>query len=90
MELFLKRTINDKADKAIFKEADQTFEIEESGNIKEIRFDPQNWIFKDLKYEYNISNEKFALENFDITTKSYRRKVDISYNATKNKMLQWN
>lgn len=79
----LDRVINDNQDKPIFTQADQNFEIPVSGAVKEVRFDPSNWIFKDLKYVRQVTNDKLGLRDFEIKTTSYRRKVTVSYEVPK-------
>ena len=57
--------------------AEQNFEFEIEGTVKDVLFDPDNWIFKDLKYIRKVMNEKFALQNPEITTSENRRTIMI-------------
>ena len=79
----VKKVINDKITDPKFKEAEQNFEIEVDGTVKDVLFDPSNWIFKDLKYVRKVSNDKLALQNFEITTTDYRRKLEVKYEVPK-------
>ena len=63
--------------------AEQNFEFEIEGTVKDVLFDPDNWIFKDLKYIRKVMNEKFALQNPEITTSENRRTIMIKYDVPK-------
>lgn len=58
-------------------------EIDVSSNFKEMRFDPANWVFKDLEYVCEVTNENFELEDFQIETTNHRRKVAVKFNIAK-------
>jgi len=79
----LKKTINTDQNKNRFKDLDQYFEIPVNGTVKDVRFDPDNWIFKDLKFVRQVINDRYSLENLQIKTSNHRRKVQIEYNVPK-------
>jgi len=79
----IKKTINDDQNDDVFRDANQYFEIPVNGSVKDVRFDPDNWIFKDLKFVRKVENDRFALENLKITTSNHRRKVQIKYTVPK-------
>ncbi len=62
----IKEVINDDQNAAVFNQAEQRFEIPVEGNVKTVRFDPDNWIFKDLKYVMKQTNHRFPLEDMQI------------------------
>ncbi len=84
----IKQTINDDQEAPVFNQAEQRFEIPVTGKVKALRFDPSNWIFKDLRYVRKEYNARFPLENFEIETSDYRRKVTISYNVPKKQDVE--
>lgn len=79
----IKETVNNNQNDDAFGDADQYFVIPVNGEVKDVRFDPDNWIFKDLKYVRKVTNDRFALENLEITTTNHRRKVQVKYNVPK-------
>lgn len=79
----IKEIINTNQKDDAFQESNQYFEIPVDGNVKDVRFDPDNWIFKDLKFVRKVENDRFALENLQITTSNHRRKVQIKYSVPK-------
>ncbi|MBL4648493.1 MAG: peptidase M1 [Aureispira sp.] len=79
----IKKTINADPNDDTFRDANQYFEIPVTGNVKNLRFDPDNWIFKDLKFVRKVENDRFALENLVITTTNHRRKVQVKYTVPK-------
>jgi aminopeptidase N len=79
----VKQVVNDNQNDAMFGKADQTFEIPVTGTVKDITFDPDNWIFKDLKYVRHLINDKLALEGVEIVTTEHRRMIEVKYNPTK-------
>ncbi|MGH1335417.1 MAG: M1 family aminopeptidase [Aureispira sp.] len=84
----IKKLINDNQEAPIFNQADQRFEIPVSGAVKTVRFDPSNWIFKDLKYVKKVYNERFPMENVVIETADHRRKVIVSYTLPKKQDIE--
>jgi hypothetical protein len=79
----IKKTINDNPKEESFGDANQYFEIPVDGTVKDFRFDPDNWIFKDLKFVRKVENDRFPLENMEITTSNHRRKVQVKYTVPK-------
>lgn len=79
----VKKLINIDQHKAIFNQADQTFEIPVNGTVVDVLFDPSNWIFKDLKYVRKVDNDRFALKDLEVVTSNHRRKFEVKYNASK-------
>jgi aminopeptidase N len=79
----IKETINTDPNDDSFGDANQYFEIPVNGTVKDVRFDPSNWIFKDLKFVRKVENDRFVLENLEITTSNHRRKVKVKYNVPK-------
>lgn len=77
------KIINEEQDGEQSGKANQTFELEFDRSVERLEFDPANWIFKDLKYVRKLSNEKLNLENFEISTSGYRRKITVNYNVPK-------
>lgn len=77
----IKEIINTDQNDAAFGDANQYFEIPVNGTVKDFRFDPDNWIFKELKFVRKVENGRFALENLAITTSNHRRKVQIKYSV---------
>lgn len=61
----------------------QQITLELPADFKELQFDPSNWVFKDLKYVCKVTNDRFELADFDITTSNHRRKVTVSFDASK-------
>ena len=84
----IKETINTNQRDEVFNETNQYFEIPVNGTVKDVRFDPDNWIFKDLKYVRKVENDRFALEDFEITTSNHRRKAQIKYNVPKKQDIR--
>lgn len=84
----IKKIVNDNQDTPIFNEANQRFEIPVKGTVKTLRFDPSNWIFKDLKYVKKIHNSRFPMENVTIETTNHRRKIAISYTLPKKQDVE--
>lgn len=78
-----KEILGDKNNDPEFYKANQKFEIPVTAAVKELRFDPDNWIFKDLQYVRYIMNEKFGLTNVEIIESDYRRKLEVKYNVSK-------
>jgi aminopeptidase N len=66
-----------------YTEAEQSFEFDMDATVTDVLFDPDNWIFKDLKYVRKVMNEKFALEDFEIIPSEDRRKLEIKYDVPK-------
>lgn len=60
-----------------------SFEIDRSKNVKEVRFDPSNWIFKNLKYIRKIESSKAPFEKLNIEVSDDRRKVSVSFDSPK-------
>ncbi|BDS11877.1 M1 family aminopeptidase [Aureispira anguillae] len=79
----VKKVLNDDQNKEIFNAADQNFKIQANGPVKEVRFDPSNWIFKDLKYTRKVTNDRFPIKDLEITTSNHRRKLEVKYNVSK-------
>jgi hypothetical protein len=79
----IKDIINGDQNDATFGDANQYFEIPVNGTVKDLRFDPDNWIFKELKFVRKIENDRFPLENLKMTTSNHRRKVQIKYTVSK-------
>lgn len=85
----IKKTINENQNDDSFGDANQYFEIPVDGTVKDVRFDPNNWIFKDLKFVRKVENDRFALENLEITTSNHRRKVKVSYSVPKKQDVKF-
>ncbi len=65
----------------------ETFVFDVSEDVREVEFDPFNWVFKDLEYTCQILNTKYLLHNFNLVPTNYRRKVEISFNSPKKQDL---
>jgi len=81
--IVLQKIVNDKQNNEMFNLPEQTFKIPVSGAVKNVRFDPSNWVFKDLKYVCKVTNSKWGLENLDVVATNYRRKLEVKYNVPK-------
>jgi aminopeptidase N len=79
----VKKTINTDQSDDGFESSNQYFEIPINGTVKDLHFDPDNWIFKNLKFVRKIENDRFALESLQITTSNHRRKVQVKYTVPK-------
>lgn len=79
----VKKTINTNQSDDGFGGSNQYFEIPINGTVKDFHFDPDNWIFKNLKFVRKIENGRFGLENLQITTSNHRRKVQVKYTVPK-------
>jgi hypothetical protein len=79
----IKKTLNEDQKDPSFGDANQYFEIPVNGTVKDLRFDPGNWIFKNLKFIRKVENDRFVLENLKITTTNHRRKVKVEYTIPK-------
>lgn len=79
----VKEVINENQNSDVFTSADQNFTIPVNGTVKDVHFDPSNWVFKDLKYVRKVLNERFALKDLEINTSNHRRKVEVKYNVPK-------
>lgn len=60
-----------------------SFEIDRSKDVKAVRFDPSNWIFKNLKYVRKIESSKAPFEQLNIEVSDDRRKVSVSFDSPK-------
>lgn len=63
--------------------ATQSFQLKGQSKVSKVFFDPNNWIFKNLSYSAEITNPKYKLEGFDVTTKKHRRSVVLNYSTPK-------
>ncbi len=59
------------------------FEIDRSKDVKTVRFDPANWIFKELKYVRRINSSKAPFENLNIELTEDRREVTVAFESKK-------
>lgn len=63
--------------------ASQQFSLEYDQDVQQVIFDPNTWIFKDLKYTRKVLNTKSPIEDMEINLTSERRKLELKYNVTK-------
>ncbi|MCP4439639.1 MAG: M1 family metallopeptidase [Aureispira sp.] len=72
-----------KNEKVVCTEATQVFTLPYDQDVKEVIFDPNSWIFKDMKYSRKVLSTKWPIEDMEINLTSERRKLELKYNVTK-------